>query len=164
MSGCSKSWSGCNFSDCEKAYYTWVIKPNHDRMLWMLIGVEKLTMVSMNFSHGMASHSPLLFQILWLCPAQTWTCWSGGWCHYNLINEASPLFGKTCSANHLTKGENHLHILLCTSWGDAALQWNFITTKFPMVWWKWWNDGHIYKGEYCNDHFNSQKNFPFCSC
>ena len=69
-----------------------------------------------------------------------------------------------CKSSDQRRESSTYLVMFCTSWGDAALQWNFITTKFPMVWWEWWNDGHIYKGEYCNDHFNSQKNFPFCSC
>ena len=35
--------------DDAKAYDTWLIKPNHEQMLWMLVGVEKLVMASMDF-------------------------------------------------------------------------------------------------------------------
>ena len=31
-----------------------------------------------------------------------------------------------------------------------------------MLWWKWWGDGRLYEGEYCDNHSNSQKRFSFC--
>ena len=34
-------------------------------------------------------------------------------CHYNHINQASPLLGKNCPSNYPTKGENLLCILSC---------------------------------------------------
>ena len=163
-----------NVSDDAKTYSTWLIKPNHEWLSWMSVGIGKLAMASMNFWWG------LTWSIVISNPAKV-TVFCPNW---NLLGQkVMPLrkssqssAWKNCSANHQTKRENHLHILSCfvylilfhQSYGSShplrrcSPMVQLYNDNIPMVWWKWWDVGHLHEGEYHDNYFNSQKQFSFC--
>ena len=137
----------------------------------MLVSIGKLAMISMKFWHGrtwsivISNPAKMTFS----CPNWNFFGWRVMPLHYNHINQASPLLGKNCSANHLTKGKDHLHILSCFLHLILIHQSyrcshplrrcrppvQLHNNSISMVWWKWRGGSHFHEGEYCDIHSNS---------